>query len=491
MTALAAWTEADEHRYHQLLKTEEDVESLSDYIIRVSPHHPPPRHYAPIVARIEGARRKPIRLAFSLPPRHAKTELIKHAIGWWMKLYPADLSAYTSYSDKQAWSKSAEAKRLVEVDLKMRGAPGLSRAMSNLAEWRTREGGGLLAGGVGGALTGKGVSGLMVVDDPLKNRLEAESQTIRDARWGWLTDVVMTRLEGASVIIILTRWHPDDMIGRIEKELADEFEVINIPALSEGEGDLLGRPIGAALWPDGPNQYDEPYLLKQKKIMGPYSFDSLYQGRPRSKGTRLFGPAHYYDPRTVDWNGCRPGCGADPAVSDDDAACYSAIVGGRFQGRAPETRTLYIREVYREQVLVPTFVNDLRAFQRRNDNCDAAVESDGVGKPVIQTLRAVDRKIRIKPSPTKGLDKFQRAQGVAAAWNDGRVLVPLGPPCACEGRLGRACEKCEGSGYEVVPWLKEFLDEVQRFTGVNDDYADQVDALAHLWNAGPARSLFD
>src|SRR5690606_33510962 len=79
-------------------------------------------------------------------------------------------------------------------------------------EWRTTAGGGLLATGVGGPLTGQGITGLGVVDDPVKNRQEAESALIRDRVWEWFTDVFYTRLEpGASAIVVATRWHQDDL----------------------------------------------------------------------------------------------------------------------------------------------------------------------------------------------------------------------------------------------------------------------------------------
>jgi predicted phage terminase large subunit-like protein len=374
----------------------------------------------------------------------------------------ADTCAYSSYSHEQATSKSRVTRDLAEM-----AGVQLNTDMANLSEWRTMDGGGLLSGGAGSGLTGKGVSGLMVVDDPIKDRVEANSKTIRDQRWDWFKDVVMTRLEGASVIVIHTRWHPDDMIGRISRDMP-EFEIVNLPALAE-EDDPLGREFGAALWP---SQYDADYLGKLRKTVGAFTFDSLYQGRPRPRGAMVFGMAHYYDPKLVDFTGCKVGIGADPAASEKTSADYSAAIAGRFTG-SEEDRKLYITEVYRQQVQVPQFVSDLRAMQSRNDDCSAAVEGAGIGKPVISVLRAVDRHIRIHESPTKG-DKFQRAQGVAAAWNDGRVLVPLTP-----------------FGEEPPPWLKDFLDEVAEFTGVNDEHDDQVDGLAHLWNGGWHLSIFD
>jgi predicted phage terminase large subunit-like protein len=431
-------------------------EGLAPFIARVSPHLSPPAHLGPLIKAFERARRRragdpPVRVCISLPPRHAKTTLVQHAFAWWLREMPGDTCAYASYSDRQAWSKSRRAREIA-----LGAGVRLSADATSLAEWRTPNGGGLLAVGAGGGLTGQGVSGLMVVDDPFKNREEADSKVTRDKIHEWMNEVVMTRLEGAAVFVVHTRWHPDDLIGRLAGQENTDWELINLPALAE-EADPMGRPFGEALWPE---RYPRAYLEKLRKTLGAFSFDALYQGRPRPRGAKVFGPAHYYDPATTDMEGCESIIGADPAASERTTADYSAAVAMRLMGRDPSTRKAYIREVYREQVTVPQFCNDLRAFQARHDEAEAAVEGPGPGKAVVQTLKAVDPHIRVKESPTKG-DKFQRAQGFAAAWNDGRVLVPLGSP----------------------PWLKDYLEELSEFTGVRDAHEDQVDASSHGWNA--------
>jgi predicted phage terminase large subunit-like protein len=443
--------EREQAEYLALLSQAVEAEPLADFIGRISPHHPPPRHFGPILAEIEAAMRgdAPRRVCISMPPRHGKTTLFQHAFPWWLKHNPADTCAYFSYNDTQGRSKSRVARQLARLS-----GVRLAEDSTSTSEWRTPEGGGLLAGGAGGGLTGQGVSGIMVVDDPFKNREEADSKLIREKVWEWFNEVVMTRLEGASVFVVHTRWHHDDLIGRLSE--MDDWKVINLPAVAE-EDDALGRAQGDALWPE---VHPLEELARTQKQIGEFSFSALYQGRPRPRGAKVFGPAHYYDPAAMNWKGCRAGIGADPAASEKTSADYSVAVAGRFMGKAAGEMLLYVREVVREQVQIPRFVSDLRALQERHDSAPAAVEGAGIGKAVVQTLKAVDPHIRVTESPTRG-DKFQRAQGVAAAWNDGRVLVPLGSPA----------------------WLKDFLDELAEFTGVNDEHDDQVDALAHLWNA--------
>lgn len=455
MLDLSLLTDEEQVEYLELQEAQEGGESLLDFVARVSPHHPPPPHFAPLAAELERARTEPIRLCVSMPPRHGKTTVIQHAFAWWLARSPADTCAYGSYSDQFAWSKSRGARALA-----LGAGVELAEDAQSLKEWRTEEGGGLLAGGAGGGLTGQGVSGLMVVDDPFKNREEADSQTIRDKVHQWFTEVVMTRLEGASVIVCHTRWHPDDLIGRLLGEEDTEFTYLNLPALAE-EDDPIGRAHGDPLWPE---RFSAAFLARQRKTLGAFSFDALYQGRPRPRGAKVFGPAHYYDPKLVDFTGCEAVVAADPAASTKTTANYSA--GGAFMvrnGYDPASRVMYVREVIRQQTTIPQFVKDLRALQARTHDAPAAVEATGVGKAVPQVLRDVDPNIRLTEMPAEG-DKFQRAQGVAAGWNDCRVLVPLGSD-------------------EEYPWRKAFLDEIAAFTGVNDAVDDQVDMLAHAWKA--------
>lgn len=439
---------ADLKRGHELVSLMRSGEGLADFIRRTQPHRPPPPHIMPLIRRIEAAREKPLRLVVTMPPRHVKTTTLVNAFSWWLSLFPGDTCGYYTYSDEKARSESRKAR-----DLAIGVGIDISEDAANLKEWRTSQGGGLLAGGAGGGLTGYGISGIMAVDDPYKNREEADSRIIRDKIWEWFNEVAFTRDEGCSFIVTHTRWHDDDLAGKLVKQ---GWEELRLSALAE-ENDPLGRELNAALWPE---MFSEERLAIIRKQIGEFSWASLYQQRPRPRGAKLFGPEHYYDPKTVDFTECRASIGADTAASKKTSADSSAAVAGMVRGRDKDTRITYITEAYKEQMTVPQFARDLRAFQARNHGAMAAVEGAGIGKGTYQAIKDVDPKARIFESETRG-DKFQRAQGVAAAWNDGRVLVPLGNP----------------------PWLAKFLSDVQDFTGVNDAEDDIPDALAHMWNA--------
>jgi predicted phage terminase large subunit-like protein len=427
-------------------------ESLRAFIARVAPHHPPPRHLEPLITLIERARWERIRACVSMPPRHAKTITILRAIAWWLMLTPADTCAYTSYSDRQAWSKSRIARGLAQqAGVRM----GDSETM---AEWRTSKGGGMLATGAGGGLTGQGVSGLMVVDDPYKLREEAESPVIREKVWDWFTDVVDSRLEGASVLVVHTRWVQDDLIGRLAGDHG--WEHVNLAALAE-HGDPLGRSLGEALWPDR-FPVEE---LQRKKSLNAYSFASLYQGAPRPRGATVFKEPHYYPATSFDLTGCRIVLYADPAASAKTTADHSVVLALAVKGYGAEMRG-WILDVYRRQVTIPQFVRDLMDFQARHGNGVANVESVGAFKAVAQMLREIDPNVMVKEVTPLG-DKFQRAQPAASAWNDGRILVP-----------------------NEAPWLKAFLAEMATFTGVNDPHDDQVDCLDGAWNEADSEILY-
>ena len=449
-------TPEEREEFLRLVEDREGVEPLADFIARNFPHEPPPPHLRHLIECIERARHERLKVCISWPPRHAKTVTILRAMAWWLRNEPRDSCAYYSYSDKQAWSKSRIARRWAS-----QCGVQVSSDASRVDEWQTNAGGVFYAGGLRSGLTGKGVSGLFVVDDPFKNREEADSPVTREKVWENFNEVVFTRLEGASVIVIHTRWHEDDLIGRLANDSG--WEYINIPAVAE-ENDVLGREEGEALWPE---KFDAGELESIRKQLGEWSFAALYQGQPRPRGNAVFSePGRYRLPRTSDeWSAFLEGkkicIAVDPAASEKTHADYSVAVVMVKSGMG-DTATTWILNVVRRQVSVPQFVSELRNLQRRW-RAKIVVEAVGGFKAVPQMLKHVDPSLRVvEVKPTT--DKFQRSQGVAAAWNDGRVLVPAGDD-------------------PELHWVDDFMAEVLSFTGVKDAHDDQVDAMAHGWNA--------
>jgi predicted phage terminase large subunit-like protein len=434
----------------------DDWEPLETFIRRIAPHQAPPPHLVKLIEVMERARTEEVQVCISMPPRHGKSITLHRAIVWWLRHAPADTLAYYAYNNDFAEYQSRKARAIAAT-------AGLVLANSNLSEWVTPLGGGLILGGVGTGLVGMGVNGFFVVDDPVKDRAQAQSPTIRENVWDWFNEVVFTRLENASVIVVHTRWHEDDLIGRLTTRL--NWEYINFPAFAE-PGDPLGRKEGEALWPA---RRGTKKLEGIRRQMGDWAFEAQFQGRPRPRGAAVFGPARRYNPKTVDLTGCIGIIGGDPAASERTQADYSAAVALAIRfGKPtldPVTKQMvtpdpvaYVIGVYRKQVTVPAFARALRDFQKMHWHAPIAVEAVGGFAAVPQLLREQAPGINLTEiHPIT--DKFLRAQSFAAAWNDGRVLVP-----------------------EDAPWVEEFINELQRFTGLKDAHDDQVDAAAHAWN---------
>jgi predicted phage terminase large subunit-like protein len=221
------------------------------------------------------------RLLITMPPRHGKSYLTSHHFpAWFLGVYPDRRVILTSYEADFAAGWGRKARDVLEVV-----GPDLFgvavRHDSKAADRWDIEGhtGGMTTAGVGGPITGKGAD-LLIIDDPVKNAEEAASPTYRQRAWDWYTSTAYTRLEpGGAVVLIQTRWHEDDLAGRVianAAESGESWDVLNLPALAEGS-DPLGRRPGQALWPE---RFDEVDLARIRATLGSYYFTSLYQQRP-------------------------------------------------------------------------------------------------------------------------------------------------------------------------------------------------------------------
>lgn len=161
----------------------------------------------------------------------------------------------------------------------------LSRERRTAEHWETPAGGGIKSVGVGTGVTGWG-GNLIIIDDPVKSREEAESETYRNRCWDWYRDDLYTRLEpGGSIVLIMTRWHEDDLAGRIlRSEEGPQWRVVRLPALAE-EGDVLGRTVGQPLCPE---RFDLEALGLRRTVLGSRGFSALYQQRPMAAEGGMF-----------------------------------------------------------------------------------------------------------------------------------------------------------------------------------------------------------
>lgn len=235
---------------------------------------------------VEQGRTK--RLVVSIPPQHGKTTLVvENFVPWYMGEHPDHKIQIGSYAASLAasWSRKARNK-FAEWAPVIHGVT-LSSEKATATEWAMAgHAGEVFAAGVDGGQTGRGAQGV-IVDDPLKNYAEAQSELIREKTWDWFASSIVTRLSADGwVIIIMTRWHEDDLAGRAMAQWTREgipFVELRIPGIAE-EDDPLGRPIGTPLWPESGRTL--AWYEQQKREIGPTMFDCLYQQAPsRVKGS--------------------------------------------------------------------------------------------------------------------------------------------------------------------------------------------------------------
>lgn len=417
---------------------------LLDFVTTVSPRFTRPEHLVSVVPRLEAAFESPQFFSFSAPPRHGKSQLVFHFIAKFIAKYPHLNVAYCSYSATFAERKSVEIRELAR-----RAGVEFDKASKARDSWRTAAGGSFLARGPGGPLTGEGVH-LLVCDDPYRSRPEAESGTIRENVWDWWTSVPMTRLEpGASVVVTHTRWHMDDLIGRLTTDLGVPH--FNLPAINEA---------GEALWPE---RYDVKALQERRKQVGEYDWASMYMGEPRPRGGAVFGDTHTYtDAQFAELKIVKYVIGIDCAYTKKTHADFSVAVVLAID----DAGNHYVVDVRRKQCESPAFASILKELRLAYPGAPIYWYTGGQEKEIANYFRNT-QGVPVKDIPARD-DKFVRAQSVAAAWNAGRVFVPS----------------------DHKPWLDAFISEVLCFTGLDDPHDDQVDALAAAYIPSAGKKVF-
>lgn len=397
----------------------------------MSPGLVSPSHLAPLAEALSRAEREPLRLIVNTPPQHGKSTLTFHWLAHILTRHPTKNIIYLTYS-----SDFAQSQMRLALPIAKRAGVQFAPTSRSLCEWQTTAGGSLWATGLNGSITGR-PGDIVVIDDPVKGWAEAQSMKIRDTIETAMRSDVISRINARTpIIVIQTRWHEDDISGRLIKEGWDR---INLKAIKDD---------GTALWPE---ERPLAFLEEQRssKGMGAYLFSALFQGEPRPPGGRVFNGVNYYTERPNDY---RAAIGLDLAYTSKTQADYSvSIVLGKSGDK------FYVLDMQRRQVSAPEFALTLRNQIQQFKGAPILWYYAGAEKSAIDFMN--ERGIPVRGEPAV-IDKFARAQKVAAAWNEGRVLVP-----------------------ENAPWIKQFLAEILDFTGLQDAHDDIVDALAAAFNS--------
>ena len=219
----------------------------------------------------------------SLPPQEGKSSTARWLCAWLLADDPDRRLVFASYAHSLARSSGRQVRDLLRTYPEL--ALNLDDSHADASDWQIAGArGGMYAVGVGGALTGKPAD-VLLVDDPLRNQQDADSEVVRERLHEWWTSVARTRLApGAPVVVVQTRWHEDDLAGRL---VADGWPLVNIPALADGQTeDALGRPAGE--WLASARGRTVVEWEQTRADVGERVFGSLYQGRPAPLAGGIF-----------------------------------------------------------------------------------------------------------------------------------------------------------------------------------------------------------
>ena len=414
------------------------------------------------------ARRSP-RMMITVPPRHGKTmHAGERLVPWHLGHAPGDEFIVTSYGADLASDISREARELVRSSVVRDVFPGLELARDTAAKvnWLTTAGGGCRAAGAGGPIVGRGAD-VFLCDDPIKNHKEALSAAARDHLWQWWGSTARSRISpGGGALIIQTRWHRDDLAGRLETEAAHEgWTIVRYPAIAEGdEHDSEGRLVRAAGEALHPERWSAHALEQIRRGIPPVWWRALYQGHPSDPEGAVFGRElwrHWTsgpptpEQRALGWRQ-RPERFREIVLTADltfgsqsDAASYVSI---QAWGLADDAA--FLLEEERGRWPYPEQRDRLRAMAHRFGASRIFVEKAAHGAAILQELGAeLPGLVAVRPDG----DKTSRALAAYPAIADARVLLP--DPA-------------------THVWVRRLIEELCEFPDGRHD--DSVDALVQM-----------
>jgi predicted phage terminase large subunit-like protein len=414
-------------------------------------------HHALICDTIDDFIAKKIkRLMIFAPPRHGKSEIVSRKLpAFIFGQNPAARVIATSYSADLAMKMSRDVQRIMISEEYQKLFPDTAFGTVRTADFfevvnpnrrgiRTGE---YRAAGVGGGITGMG-GDYIIIDDPVKNRQDANSQTYRENLYEWYTSTLFTRLQkGGCILLTVTRWHEDDLAGRLLANNPRDWTVVNLPAVCEDENANTydKRRTGEALWED---EFSAAALEEYKRTVGGYDWAALYQQRPTPGEGGLFNRAwwrYYTETPTdlIDWVQSW-----DCTFKDTDESDY--VVGQVWARSRKKPAQRYLIDQVRGRM---TFTETIQEVQRLTAQYPQArrklIEDKANGTAVIDVLNK--RVAGIIPVNPHG-GKVVRAQAVTAYLEAGNVFIP--------------------SNKE---WIGDFVEEFAAFP--NGKHDDQVDAM--------------
>lgn len=419
------------------------------------------RVIAASLEEVEAGRIK--KLILTVPPRHGKTELASKMFpSWFVGRDPSRSIVVCTYNNNYAKDLGRGVRHYMRMPIYKEVFPTCRLMPGSVAADRiqTTHKGLIVFTGREGTITGRG-GDLIVIDDPIKNSDEARSQTIRDQVWTWYQRDVISRsmTDQAAVIIIQTRWHEDDLTGRITDpenpcythETAEGFHIVDLPALAIDMNDPLGRSPGEALWPE---RFGRAWLIDAKR-RDPAGFSALYQQQPAATDGEFFDKEEIvtYQPHELPQN-LRIYAASDHAVAtkaENDRTCL-LIVG------VDDEDNIWVLDCWWKRAKTDVVVAAMIALMRKWQPIRWTAEKDHISKSIEPFLKKRMREEQVYCALnqiTAHSDKKQKAQPLKGRMAMGKVLFPA-----------------------KAKWFSAARDEMLKFDKARHD--DFVDALANI-----------
>ena len=429
-------------------------QDLACYAMALWPQFELARHHSLIVSRLEAIERgQESRLTVCIPPRHGKS-LITSTIfpAWYLGRHPDHHVIFATYGQELSDDFGRRVRNLLTDPLHQAIFPNCRLSEDSAAAHRfaTTRGGAYFAVGRGGPVTGRGAH-LLIIDDPIKDYEEASSETIRRTLHEWFTSVAYTRLmPGGRIVLIQTRWHEDDLAGRLLREQrgGERWELLSMPAIAESDDAF--RKEGEPLWPE---RFPLSQLEQIRAAIGSRAWASLYQQRPSAATGAVFKrnwwqfyrpPLHGQFNRVVQsWD-----TAFKKGAENDFSVCttWAATDNG-----------YYLFHLWRGRLEFPELKRLMASLAEQWKPHAILIEDKASGQSLIQELKH-STVLPIIPIKVDS-DKLARAQAVTPLIEAGKVSLP-----------------------ESAPWLNDFIDEMSSFpNGLHDDTVDSAtQALNYL-----------
>lgn len=409
---------------------------------------------------VEAVRKGSAKIMINMPPRHGKSEFIsKYLPFWYLGNFPDNRIILASYGGEFASSWGKKVREMIELYGNMTFGISIDKSSRSSHNFKIQDhSGSMNCIGALGQITGKGAD-LMIIDDPVKNDAEANSPVYRDNIWQWFTTTAYTRLEpNGMIIIVMTRWHEDDLCGRIIRREGENFNKkwmhLELPALADKK-DRIGRKPGESLWPE---RYPKEKLEDIKRTMGGYWFAALYQQRPAPQDGAVFNSRYFryfsikndiyeLNDSKIAASKCAIYAVIDLAVTVNERSDYTVIM---VFAVTPQSEILVL-DLIRQRIEGAEHLSLVKHIYKKWEPISIGIESVQYQIALVQSARREGIPVKeLKPDK----DKLSRALAIAARLEAGLVYFK-------DGAL----------------WLEELERELLNFP--NADHDDQVDAFAY------------